>query len=351
MLSSGHLQRLIEADGLSGVTSNPAIFEKAIAGSADYDEDIRNLASQGKSLEETYWTLTIADVQAAADLLRPVYDKLKGRDGFVSLELNPHLARDTAGSMAQARELWAALGRPNVFIKVPATLEGLPAIRQLISEGINVNATLLFGLPRYEKVAEAYIDGLEDRLARGLPLDTVASVASFFLSRIDVLLDPALKKISEEGGSQAAAAKNLTGEIATASAKMAYTIYQRIFGERRLQALADKGARSQRVLWASTSTKNPEYSGVKYVEPLIGPDTINTMPLETLEAYRDHGDPAPGLTEGLDRAASHLQRLAELGIDLNQATQQLEDEGVEKFIKPYDSLRRALEEKRLAVEG
>lgn len=345
MLASGFLKRLIEADGLRGVTSNPAIFEKAIAGSADYDEDIKSLALQGKSREEIYWTLAISDVQAAADLLRPVYDNLKGGDGFVSLELNPHLARDTAGSIAQARELWARLARPNVFIKVPATLEGLPAIRRLISEGLNVNVTLLFGLPRYEQVAEAYIAGLEDRAAQGLPLDKVASVASFFLSRIDVLLDPVLEKRASQGGPQAAGARNLMGEIAIACAKMAYAIYQRLFHEKRFRALAGQGARPQRVLWASTGTKNPAYSDVKYVEPLIGPDTINTMPLETLEAYRDHGNPAPRLTEGLDRAASYLQRLPELGIDLNRVTQQLEDEGVEKFVKPYDSLMETLAQK------
>jgi transaldolase len=345
MLASGELQRLIDEDGLSGVTSNPAIFEKAIAGSADYDEDIRRLAAQGKGLEEIYWDLTIADVQAAADLFRPVHDALDGRDGFVSLELNPHLARDTAGSIAQARELWGTLNRPNVFIKVPATLEGLPAIRQLISEGVNVNVTLLFGLPRYEQVAQAYIAGLEDRVGQGLPLDRVASVASFFLSRIDVLLDPALENLAASGGPQAVAAENLIGEIAIASAKTAYAIYHRMFGEKRFRALAEQGARPQRVLWASTGTKNPAYSDVKYIEPLIGPDTINTMPLETLEAYRDHGEPAPRLTEGLDRAAAMLQRLPELGLDLNRAAQQLEDEGVEKFIKPYDSLKQTLSRK------
>ena len=349
MLASGHLKRLIEADGLKGVTSNPAIFEKAIAGSADYDRDIHNLAAEGLGLEEIYWALTIADVQAAADLLRPVYDNLKGRDGFVSLELDPHLAWDTAGSIAQARELWSRLKRPNVFIKVPATRDGLPAIRQLISEGINVNVTLLFGLPRYEEVAEAYLAGLEDRAAQGLPLEGVASVASFFLSRIDVLLDPKLENLAASGGGHATATKNLVGEIAIASAKMAYAIYQRLFATQRFRSLAEKGARSQRVLWASTSTKNPLYPDVKYVEPLIGPETINTLPLETLEAYRDHGEPAPRLAEGLDRAASFLQRLPELGIDLNQATQQLEDEGVVKFVKPFDSLMGTLAKKRQAV--
>jgi transaldolase len=345
LITSGKLKQFIEEDGLKGVTSNPAIFEKAIAGSNDYDEAIRALARQNKSVEDIYQALTVEDIQGATDVFAPVYEKTDGKDGFVSLEVNPHLARDTEGTIAEARHLWKVADRPNVLIKVPGTPEGLPAITQLISEGINVNVTLLFGLPRYEKVAEAYIAGLEARAAKGESLTRVASVASFFLSRIDVLMDPTLNKIMVDGGSQAMAAENVRGQVAIASAKMAYQIYQRIFRQERFQALAAKGARPQRVLWASTSTKNPEYSDVKYVEALIGPDTVNTVPLETLEAYRDHGDPAPRLEEGLDHAASILQRLPELGIDLNQVTQQLEDEGIEKFNKPYDSLLSALESK------
>ena len=337
MIDSGELQKLIDGDGLKGVTSNPAIFEKAIAGSPDYDAAIRTLAQAGKSIQEIYETLTVEDVQGAADLFRPLYDRVKGKDGFISLEVNPHLAHDTAGTIAEARRLWQALSRPNVLIKVPATKEGLPAIRQLISEGLNVNVTLLFGLPRYREVAEAYIGGLEARLAQGRPLNPVASVASFFLSRIDVLLDPKL---------EAMGTKDLIGQVAIASAKVAFTIYQEIFGSARFKALAQQGARPQRLLWASTSTKNPAYPDVKYVEPLIGPNTVNTLPVETLEAYRDHGNPAARLMEDLDRAASYLQRLPEVGIDLNQATQQLEDEGVEKFNQPFDSLMCTLEGKR-----
>jgi transaldolase len=247
--------------------------------------------------------------------------------------------------------LWQALSRPNVLIKVPATKEGLPAIRQLISEGINVNVTLLFGLPRYKEVAEAYISGLEVRAGKGQPLDRLASVASFFLSRIDVLLDPKLEKIAAAGGPNAQGAQELQGQIAIASAKIAYTIYQEIYGGERWKKLAGRGGRPQRLLWASTSTKNPAYPDTKYVEPLIGPETVNTLPLETLEAYRDHGNPAVRLTEGVDRTASYLQRLPELGLDLNQATQQLEDEGVEKFNKPFDSLMNTLEEKRRKAVG
>jgi transaldolase len=350
MIDSGELQALIDQDGLRGVTSNPAIFQQAIAGSADYDESIRKLAQAGKSAQEIYEGLTLEDIRRAADVFRPLFDRLQGADGFVSLEVNPHLARDTQGTIAEARRLWSKLDRPNVFIKVPATRAGLPAIRRLISEGINVNVTLLFGLPRYREVAEAYLSGLEERAARGLPL-TVASVASFFLSRIDVLLDPRLAQLAQKGGPPARRAAALEGEAAIASAKVAYTIYQQICGSERFRALAARGAGSQRLLWASTSAKNPAYSDVKYVEPLIGPETVNTMPLETLRAYRDHGRPASRLTEGREKAAAVIQGLPELGIDLNQATQQLEDEGVEKFIKPYDSLLRTLEDQRREVVG
>ncbi|MGA2401000.1 MAG: transaldolase [Syntrophobacteraceae bacterium] len=345
VINSGELRQLIEGDGLCGVTSNPSIFDKAIAGSHDYDDAIRVLAFAGRNIEEIYRELTVEDVQTAADLFRPTYDRLEGGDGFVSLEVNPHLAHDTRGTIAEARQLWAALNRPNVFIKVPATLEGLPAIRQLISEGVNVNVTLLFGLPRYREVAEAYIAGLEDRAAGGLPVKGMASVASFFLSRIDVLIDPLFEKIMASGGPEAATAARLHGQIAVASAKMAYQIYKGIFDSERFQRLAAQGARPQRVLWASTSTKNPEYPDVKYVEPLIGPDTINTLPPETINAYRDHGDPAPRLEEHLDEAADFLKRLPELNIDLDKITRQLEDEGVAKFNEPYDSLMRTLAEK------
>jgi transaldolase len=349
MIDSGELKKLIDDDGLRGVTSNPAIFQKAIAGSDDYDEAIRTLAQAGKSVAEIYQVLTVEDVQRAADLFRPLYDREEGQDGFISLEVNPHLAHDTQGTIKEARHLWQALGRPNVLIKVPATKAGLPAIRQLINEGINVNVTLLFGLPRYREVAEAYISGLEARLAQSQPVTRVASVASFFLSRIDVLLDPQLEKLAAASGPQAKGARELIGQIAIASAKVAYTIYQEIYGSERLKKLAAQGARPQRLLWASTSTKNPAYSDTKYVEPLIGPATVNTLPPETLEAYRDHGDPALRLTEAVDRAASYLQRLPEVGINLNHATQQLEDEGVEKFNQPFDSLMATIEGKHQEI--
>jgi transaldolase len=348
LLTSGELRQLVAEDGLRGVTSNPAIFERAIDESHDYDEAIRALA--GKSAAEIYQALTVDDIQHAANLFRPVYDRLAGRDGFVSLEVSPHLAYDTKGSIAEARGLWAAAGtpwvRPNIFIKIPATGTGLPAISQLISEGISVNVTLLFGLGRYREVAEAYIAGLETRAARGQPLERVASVASFFLSRIDVLVDPMLEKLMQAGGSQAEIAQSLHGQVAIASAKLAYQIYKGIFSSDAFCHLEARGARSQRVLWASTGTKNPAYSDVNYVEPLIGPETVNTMPLETLRAYRNHGQPAARLEEGVAEARRVLDRLPELGIDLDAVTQQLEREGVEKFNVPYDRLTATLEKKR-----
>jgi transaldolase/glucose-6-phosphate isomerase len=349
LITSGELQRLIEEDGLLGVTSNPSIFEKAIAGSHDYDNSIRAMALQARSPEEIYRFLTVEDIQRSADLFRPQYDKLDGGDGFVSLEVSPKLAHDTAGTIAEARELWAALDRPNVMIKVPATREGLPAIKQLTSEGINVNVTLLFGLPRYQEVSEAYITGLEERAVKGDPIHGVASVASFFLSRIDVLIDPRLEKRMAEGGPKAEIARSLHGQIAIASAKQAYQIYKNIFASDRFLKLIERGARPQRLLWASTSTKNPAYTDLKYVEPLIGEETVNTMTLETIHAYRDHGQPASRLQEGTEEARKVFEHLSELEIDINQVTQQLEDEGVHKFIVPFDALMETLQAKRAAA--
>ena len=349
LLTSGELQQLIDEDGLRGMTSNPSIFEKAIAGSNDYDEAIAVLALEDKGVDEIYQALTVEDVQRAADTFRPVYDRAEGRDGFVSLEVSPHLAHDTEGTMAEARRLWQALNRPNVMIKVPATLEGLPAIEQLISEGINVNVTLLFGLPRYRKVAEAYIAGLEKRAARGEPVEQLASVASFFLSRIDVLVDPMLEKLMHGDGPRAELAARLHGQVAIASAKVAYQIYKEVFGSERFRKLAGRGAHPQRLLWASTSTKNPSYSDVKYVEALIGPQTVNTIPQETLNAYHDHGDPASRLEDGLDPAREVLDCLAEVDINIDRVTQQLEDEGVDKFVKPFDRLMDTLKKERKAA--
>jgi len=346
VIRTGALRRRIEEEGLRGVTSNPAIFNEAIGGSPDYDDEIRELVRQDKSAVQIYEALTVRDVGDAADLLRPLYDDSEGRHGFVSLEVNPHLARDIDGTLSEARHLWQTVNRPNLMIKVPATREGLTCIEQLIREGINVNVTLLFGLPRYREVAQAYIDGLTARARQGEPLEHVASVASFFLSRIDVLVDPMLEERMQGGDPAADAAAKLRGQVAVASAKQAYQIYKEIFMGEDFGRLKDRGARTQRVLWASTSTKNPDYPDVKYVEALIGPDTVNTLPQETLDAYRDHGRPAPRLEEDLSEAEWVLRTLPELDIDIDRVTEQLVEEGIEKFNKPYDSLIQTLEKKR-----
>jgi transaldolase len=346
IILSGELKQLIDEDGIRGVTSNPSIFDTAIAGSRDYDDDIRAMALKGKSAEEIYRFLTVRDVRETADVFRSIYDGSEGKHGFVSLEVNPHLARDINGTITEAQELWKALDRPNVFIKVPATKEGLICIRRLIGDGINVNVTLLFGLPRYREVADAYISGLEDRIAQGKPVDRVASVASFFLSRIDVMMDPLLEKIVKDDTEHSVTAEKCRGLTAIASAKLAYQMYKEIFRSGRFQKLANQGARPQRLLWASTSTKNPEYTDVKYVEALIGPETVNTLPQETIRAYRDHGNPALRLEQDLDAARAVLEMLFMLDINIDKITRQLEDQGIEKFNRPYDSLMKTLEKKR-----
>jgi transaldolase len=348
MTTSGEMRRLIEEDGVSGVTSNPTIFQKAIGESPDYDEAIRGYALEGKTGEEIFEALTVEDIQTVADMLRPTYDLQDGGDGFVSLEVSPLLAHDTSGTIAEARRLWLLVNRPNVMIKVPATREGIPAIRQLIGEGLNINITLLFGLPRYREVAEAYITGLETLAAARKPLQHAASVASFFLSRIDTLTDPLLEEKMKPGDPQEGIASRLHGQTAIASAKVAYQMYRNIFASDRFAALAEKGARTQRLLWASTSTKNPAFRDTKYVEPLIGPDTINTMPVETLDAYRDHGHPQQSLEEGLDEAYQVLDNLPAIGIDLNAVTEQLVREGVEKFSASFEKLMESLKEKQSA---
>ncbi len=348
-IESGDLKRWIEEDGVSGVTSNPTIFDKAIGGSHDYDDAIHTLALQGKDVEAMYEALTVEDIRNAADLFRPVFDRTLGGDGFVSIEVSPGAAHDTQKTIAEARHLWSLVDRPNVMVKVPGTKEGLPAIRQLTGEGININITLLFGLERYREVVDAYLGGLEDLHASGKPLDHVASVASFFLSRIDVLLDPKLEELAKAGGPRSSLAHALQGQMAIASAKIAYQIYQDMFSSERFQRLARLGGRTQRVLWASTSTKNPAYSDVKYVEALIGPNTIDTLPLETLEAYRDHGRPQRTLDKDVDRAHQKMNELASLGIHMLDVTRQLEDEGVEKFIKSFDELKDTLSQRRSEI--
>jgi len=339
LVSQGTLKIMIEEDGLRGLTSNPTIFEKAISGSQDYEDALRGLTARGAELGEIYDALVVEDIASAADVFLPVYESTKGEDGFVSIEVSPLLAHDTAGTVKEAKRLHAKLARPNVMIKVPATPEGLPAFEELISEGINVNVTLIFSVDVYAQVVEAYLKGLEKRAAKGGALDRVASVASFFVSRIDSAVDKKLQEIAKAGHAEAA---ELEGKTAIASAKLAYQIYKEIFASDRFRKLAARGARVQRLLWASTSTKNPDYSDVKYVEALIGPDTVNTAPLETLYAYRNHGEPKARLEQDPKEAGRVLERLPELGISIDEVTQQLEDEGVEKFIKPFDKLMETL---------
>lgn len=343
MLENGELQRLITEVNLAGMTSNPAIFEQAIAKSNDYNGIIKQLAQQGKTAEEIYQHISLGDVQAAADIFRPVYERTQGRDGYVSLEVSPHLAHDTDGTIAEAHQLWAALDRPNVMIKVPATLDGLPAVQQLISEGINVNVTLLFSVARYHMVAEAYIAGLETRLAQQKPIDRIASVASFFVSRTDTLIDSLLDKRDD--------AAALRGKAAVASARLAYHHYGNLLQGARWQALAKAGAQSQRLLWASTGTKDPNYSPVKYVDELVGPDTVNTMPPKTLEAYLEHGQPKVCLTDDLAYLQTLPEQLKTLDIDLETISHQLETEGVDKFIQPFDQLMQTLEQQRITLRA
>ena len=351
MILSGELEHLIEDDGVTGVTSNPSIFEKAIAGSNDYDNAIQVMALEGKKSAAMYETLAIDDIQLAADMLRPVYERLDGADGFVSLEVSPRLAHDTAGTIVEAQRLWNRVDRPNLMIKVPGTVEGLPAIRHLIAGGINVNVTLLFGLPRYRQVAEAFIAGLEERVTRRLPVRHVASVASFFLSRIDLLVDGLLDETINAGGPAAAAAVPLRGETAIASARLAYRIYRDLFGGERFRKFASRDARSQRLLWASTGVKNPAYSDLKYVEQLIGAATITTLPAEVVRAYRDHGSPRALLTENAWAARSVLERLAALGIDLDPLTRRLEEEGIAKFDRSLDQVVRTIGERSAGTAG
>lgn len=351
LVTGGGLERLINEDGLRGMTSNPAIFEKAIAESDLYDAAIQKMALEGKDVNTIYETLSQQDVQKAADVFRSVFDRTDGEDGYVSLEVNPHLAHDTEGTISEGRRLWASLDRPNVFIKVPATEEGVPAIRQLISEGININVTLLFGLPRYRAVAEAYLEGLEERLSQGKPVSQITSVASFFLSRIDTVVDPALEKIIGSGGEKKEIAGQAIGETAVSSAKLAYQIYMDIFDSNRFTELEAKGARVQRLLWASTSSKNPAQSDVKYIEPLIGVNTVTTLPPQTLDAYRDHGHPELTIHNGLEKARRLLEILPELGVDLDLVARQLEDEGVGKFNEPFGKLMASLAAKSRRKEN
>jgi transaldolase/glucose-6-phosphate isomerase len=354
MIRSGELHQCVTEQGLRGITSNPATFHQAIVGSSAYDDQIRQLVDEGRDLAAIYEGLTVTDVQAACGILRPVYHDSDGVDGFVSLEVSPYLAHNTLGTVQEARCLWAAVDRPNVMIKIPGTPAGIPAIEEVLYEGMNVNITLLFATQDYEAVALTYIRALEQRLAAGQPIRNVASVASFFLSRIDVLVDQLFgHRIQPDlPGSTAPRPEQLFGKVAIANAKVAYQLFQRLFGGTRWQALAAQGARWQRPLWASTSTKDPLYHDTHYVEPLIAPHTVNTMPAETIAAFADHGCVVANALEA-DMAEAHriLADLEHLGIDLGGVTWQLQNEGVQKFIEPFGALMQALAAKRETLLG
>jgi len=346
-LLNGALKRLIDEDGLSGTTSNPTIFEKSIEGSNDYDEAIRKLALAGKKASAIFDALAIEDIQMACDLFRPTYDSTEGRDGFVSIEVSPDLAYDTARTAAEARRLWHAVNRPNLMVKIPGTKEGLPAIEQTLAEGLNINITLLFAVERYEEVANAYVAALEKRAREGKPLDRIASVASFFVSRIDTMIDQQLDAKIATASSQGEKEKleHMKARAAIANAKVAYRKFKEIFSSGRSKALAAKGARVQRVLWASTSTKNPKYSDVLYVETLIGPDTVNTIPPATIVAFRDHGKVRVTLEENYEEASRWPAELAKVGIDLAAVTLKLEHDGVKSFSNDYAKLLSVVESK------
>ncbi len=342
LITSGELKSMID-EGLLGVTANPSIFEKAIAGSADYDEEIRTLVDEGKSVEEIYDALSIKDVGLAADLFKPIYEATDGKDGYVSLEVSPEIAYDTSETIEGARSLFETLGRPNVMIKIPATPEGLPAIEECLASGVNINVTLIFSVDNYKDVAEAYIKGLE-KLAKNGPtakgghaVDRIASVASFFVSRVDTAVDAALEKIGR---------KELQRKIAIANAKIAYAYFQKIFSGDRWEKLSQKGARIQRVLWGSTGTKNPHYPDTLYVDALIGPDTVNTVPPATYNAFKDHGSVAVTLTQGVKEAKDQMKKLDALGVDLKLITKKLQEEGVASFAKSFDAFLGSIGEKR-----
>lgn len=338
LIQSGDLLDYVE-QGITGITSNPATFGKAISQGSEYDEQIEALAQEGKSPPEIYEALTVEDAQLAADVLRPVFDEKKGRDGFFSLEVNPHLAHDRRGTINEAHRLFGLVAKPNLMVKVPASEAGYQAIQQLTEDGLNINVTLIFSLGQYEQTVEAYLSGLERRLANGYGVGHIASVASFFVSRVDTVVDELLEQHKDPS------AKSLMGKIGIANAKMAYQRYKEIFTSERWRHLAERGAHVQRVLYGSTGTKNPAYSDVLYVDSLIGVDTINTMPLETLEAFQDHGQVSLTLEDGLDEARAQLDQLAGLGIDLEAIGRELLKKGIQKFIEPYDSVLDTIQER------
>jgi transaldolase len=346
LINSGKLKRLIDEDGLRGVTSNPTIFEKAINGTSDYDAPLKSLLADGKDVKEIYEALAVEDIQRAADLFRPVFNETGGQDGFVSLEVSPKLAHQTEETLQEARRLWRRVNRPNVMIKVPATPAGIPAVERLIGEGININITMMFSMGHYTQVAEAYLRGLEILEQAGKPL-TMASVASFFVSRVDTLVDKLLEgRLPQATRSQREEIESLQGKTAIANSRLVYQKFKEIFGGPRFFALKQKGARVQRPLWASTSTKNPHYRDVLYVEELIGPDTVDTMPPATIDAFRDHGVVRPSLEENLEEAKQIFVRLAHLGINMDEVALKLQNDGVKLFADSFDTLMESISAKR-----
>jgi transaldolase len=350
-MAEGKLQSLITQDGVSGVTSNPTIFQKAITGGKEYDATISRLIAQGQTAAGIFDAIAIEDIQRACDFFRPVYDATKGADGFVSLEVNPHFARDTSGTLEEVRRLFKAVARPNVMIKIPGTKEGLPAIEQALGEGININITLIFALERYREVINAWLAGLERLQPSGKSLSSVSSVASFFVSRVDSMIDKLLDEKAAKAPEQKASLEALYGKSAIANAQEAYALFEETIASDRFKALAAKGARVQRPLWASTSTKNPKYRDVVYVEELIGRDTVDTMPLATIEAFRDHGKPRASLPAPKGQSQQVLQALERTGVSMTEVTRRLEEEGLKLFAASYDSLIESLEEKKNALKA
>jgi len=349
LINNGELAKMIENKKIRGITSNPSIFNNAISKSNDYDDSMAPLAEVGKNKFEVYEALAIEDIKDACDLFLPLYTNSEGGDGYVSLEISPYLAGDTQGSITDSRRLWELVNRPNLMIKIPATQEGIPAIKEVIAEGINVNVTLIFSINRYLKVIDAYLSGLEQRLDDGLPVDKISSVASFFVSRIDSNVDEKLQTLVKADGESGYHGKNLLGKIAVSNAKLAFELHKEEFQSDRFGEIKAEGGRVQRVLWASTSTKNPSYPDTKYIDDLIGPGTINTVPPKTLVAFEDHGSAKITLDKDLQEAKEAMKELADVGISISDVTKELEEKGVKSFADDFTSLLESVEKRRLAV--
>ena len=350
-LLSGQFQRQIDEDGLSGATGNPTIFEHSITHGTTYDKQMQQLFREGKSSQEIYEVLAMTDVQRVADLLRPIYERTDGQDGFVSIEVSPYLANDTEGTLAEVRRFWYTIARPNLMVKIPSTPAGVPAIRQALAEGININITLIFSIENYRQVVEAYLSALEERVARRENITHIASVASFFVSRVDVLVDKLLEEqIKATSDPDRQQLKALQGKIAIANARLVYQEFKRLFGTTRFAALKQQGARVQRPLWASTSTKNPAYRDVLYAEELIGPHTVDTMTLTTIEHFRQHGRVRLSVEDQLPEAKAYLAALQNVGLSYKQVTRHLQEEGIQRFADSFDKLFRCIDDKRKALQ-